>query len=214
MTLPLPNFACATYGWPLPMTMPKTTPRVVHHDRPRCATYPPCCPCRLGIHDLVLEFPESQGNSCQRCIESRQLMKPLDGITGRDPRPLPPPTTRRRAMPIAGETDLGRRLQRCRMLITPQVAQDDPIGLDLANLQPLRALGLFPGFGTGRYAVTSKPYFLACQRIKHGDRFLAVGGLIEIEVDRTSCLSACPRPPTSAPRGKLDLGGVLRPSNW
>src|SRR5208283_1048960 len=84
-------------------------------------------------------------------------------------------------------------------------AQDHPVRLDLANLQPLRSL--LVARQRHRNMRDLEAVFLRL-RIEYGDRFLAVGRVV-IEVDDLLALKLVH--PAFLHADELDLGGILRP---
>src|SRR5687768_7087835 len=104
----------------------------------------------------------------------------------------------------ARKSDLGRRLQRGRVHYAP-AAQDDPVGPDLAHLQPLRLL-LVSRVRHGD--VRDLEAVLLGLRVEHRDGFFSVGRVV-VNVHDLLALELVH--PAFLLADELDLGGVLRP---
>ncbi len=105
---------------------------------------------------------------------------------------------------VAREADLGRRLQRHGVHHAP-APQDHPVGLDLPDLQPLRAL-LVARVRDGD--VRDREAVLLRLRVENRNGLLAVGRVV-IDVHDLLALELV-HPPFLRP-DELDLGRVLRP---
>src|SRR5439155_265010 len=106
--------------------------------------------------------------------------------------------------PVAREADLGGGFQRRRVHHAP-AAQDHPVGLDLADLQPLRLL--LVARVRHRDVRHLEAVFLRLH-VKHRNGFLAVGRVV-VDVDDLLALQLVH--PAFLHADELDLGGVLRP---